>query len=178
MRKLALIPITLSVGSITLGIGVLSACGSGAASSSTPPAAVAPATSAAPAVPDTAAAARSAAKSFFALYSAGQWAAAWQYLTAADKAEAPLRVYQAVHAGCPSKSAGLAYAIKDTTMAGKTAVITYGLSGVAGALGSATMTEKWTPSGWTVNPDNMSVYSHGSASADLAAARAAGDCAS
>ena len=171
MRKLALIP-------VALGVAALAACSSGAPSSSAPPAATQAASSSAPAVPDTAAAAKSAAKSFFALYSAGQYGAAWQYLTAADKTEAPLSVYKAVHAGCPSKAAGLAYSIKDATMAGKTAVITYGLSGAAGALGSATMAETWTPSGWTVNPDNMSVYSHGSASADLAAAKAAGDCAS
>jgi hypothetical protein len=130
------------------------------------------------AVPDSAAAAKSAAASFLALYSAGQWAPAWQYLTAADKAKAPLNVYETVHAGCPSKAAGLAYAIKSATMAGKTAVITYSLSGAVGALGSATLAETWTPAGWTVAPDDMSVYSHGSASADLAAAKASGDCAS
>lgn len=168
MRKLALIPAALCV-------AALAACSSG----TTPSAAVAVTKSAgtARAVPDTASAAKSAAASFFALYSAGQWGAAWQYLARADKAEAPRSVYEAVHAGCPSKAAGLAYAIKGATMAGKTAVITYTLSGAAGVLGSATMAETWNRSGWKVHPD-MSLYGHGSVKADLAAARAAGDCAS
>jgi len=147
--------------------------GGNAASPSAPGTASAP--TGASAAPDTAAAAKSAAASFFALYSAGQWPSAWQYLTAADKAKAPLSVYDQVHLGCPSKSAELAYTIKGVTMAGQTAVITYSLSGVAGAIGSATMPATWTPAGWTVSPD-MSVYGHGSVKADIAYAKAAGDC--
>ncbi len=143
-----------------------------------PAAAAAGAASSAPAAPDTSAAAKSAAAQFFALYSAGQWGAAWQYLTAADKTEAPLSVYTAVHQGCPSEAAGLAYKIQQVNMAGKTAVVTYSLSGVASAIGSGTMAETWSPTGWKVTGNDMDVYSHGSASADLAAAKAAGDCAS
>ena len=136
------------------------------------------AASSAPATPDTSAAAKSAAAQFFALYSAAQWAPAWQYLTAADKREAPLKVYETVHNGCPSKAAGLAYKIQGVTMAGRTAVVTYTITGVASALGSATLAETWTASGWKVTGNDMGIYSHGSASADLAAAKAAGDCAS
>jgi hypothetical protein len=129
--------------------------------------------------PDTAAAAQSAAQRFFTFYSAGQWDDAWQYLTAAEKREAPESVYAAVHQGCPSAAAGLAYAIKNVTLAGQTAVITYTVSGATGALvGNATMPATWTPSGWGVEPSGMSIYTHGSVSADIAAAKAAGDCAS
>ena len=171
--------IALVIGIAIGGVGGYILHGSSLAAANTGSAtAGAAAASSAPKTPDTSAAAKSAAAQFFALYSAGQWAPAWQYLTAADKAEAPLSVYEAVHAGCPSKAAGLAYAIKGTTMAGRTAVVTYTLSGVAGALGSATMAETWTAAGWTVSPDDMGVYSHGSAAADVAAAKAAGDCAS
>jgi len=136
------------------------------------------AASSAPATPDTSAAAKSAGAQFFALYSVGQWGAAWQYLTAADKTEAPLSVYTAVHQGCPSEAAGLAYKIQQVNMAGKTAVVTYSLSGVASAIGSGTMAETWTPAGWKVTGNDMGVYSHGSAGADLAAAKAKGECAS
>jgi hypothetical protein len=136
------------------------------------------AASSAPATPDTSAAAKSAAAQFFALYSAGQWGAAWQYLTAADKTEAPLSVYTAMHQGCPSEAAGLAYKIQQVNMAGKTAVVTYSLSGVASAIGSGTMAETWTPAGWKVTDNDIGVYSHGSAGADLAAAKAKGECAS
>jgi hypothetical protein len=99
-------------------------------------------------------------------------------LTAADKTEAPLSVYTAVHQGCPSEAAGLAYKIQQVNMAGKTAVVTYSLSGVASATGSGTMAETWTPAGWEVTGNDMGIYSHGSAGADLAAAKAKGDCAS
>ena len=128
--------------------------------------------------PDTAAAAQSAAQQFFTFYSAGQWGDAWQYLTAADKRAAPEPVYAAVHRGCPSAAAGIAYSIKSVTLAGQTAVITYTISGATGTLlGNATMPATWTPSGWGVEPSGMSIYSHGSVSADIAAAKAAGDCA-
>ena len=71
----------------------------------------------------------------------------------------------------------MAYAIKGVTLAGQTAVVTYTVSGATGAiLGNATMPMTWTPSGWGVEPSGMSVYTHGSVSADLAAAKAAGDC--
>lgn len=136
------------------------------------------ASSAAAITPDTAAAAQSAAQQFFTFYSAGQWDDAWQYLTAAEKREAPESVYAAVHQRCPSAAAGMAYAIKSVTLAGQTAVITYTVSGATGAiLGNATMPVTWAPSGWGVEPSGMSVYTHGSVSADLAAAKAAGDCA-
>ena len=87
-------------------------------------------------------------------------------------------MYTAVHQGCPSEAAGLAYKIQQVNKAGKTAVVTYSLSGVASAIGSGTMAETWTASGWKVTGNDMGIYSHGSASADLAAAKAAGDCAS
>ena len=87
-------------------------------------------------------------------------------------------MYETVHDGCPSKAAGLAYKVQSVTMASKTAVITYTLAGVASSLGSATLVETWTSAGWKVTGNDMGVYSHGSASADLAAARAAGECAS
>jgi hypothetical protein len=169
--------IALVVGIVIGGVAGYVLHSSPAAANAGSATAGATATGSAPVAPDTSAAAKSAAAQFFALYSAGQWAPAWQYLTAADKAEAPLSVYTAVHQGCPSEAAGLAYAIKEVTMAGKTAVITYSLSGVAAAIGSGTMAETWTAAGWTVNPDDMSIYSHGSAAADIAAAKAKGSCA-
>ena len=104
--------------------------------------------SSAPATPDTSAAAKSTAAQFVrSLLGRPCGGAAWQYLTAADKTEAPLSVYTAVHQGCPSEAAGLAYKIQQVNMAGKTAVVTYSLSGVASATGSGTMAETWTPRG-------------------------------
>lgn len=160
-------------------IATASSCAAGTPSSS--PAAANATTAQAPpspSAPDTAAAAKAAAEQFFALYSAGQWAAAWKLLAPADRKQAPERVYEAVHQGCPSRAAGLAYNVQKITLAGSTAVVTYSISGAASALGSATMALAWTPAGWGVEPNEMGIYSHGSAAADIAAAKAAGECAS
>ena len=53
-------------------------------------------------------AAKSAAASFFALYSAGQWQAAWRRLVPADQKIAPEKLYVDFHDACPSEAAGLA----------------------------------------------------------------------
>lgn len=130
--------------------------------------------------PDTAAGVRAAAQQFYALYSASQWAAAWPYLTLAAQSAVPAATWTAVHDGCPSASAGMARVIKSVTVAGTTAVVA---ETVAGSLGNiATVSDAWTYSGgrWGFSPSSssMSIYTHGSVNADIAAAKAAGDCAS
>lgn len=159
--------------SAAAGLAVLAAgCSASSASS---PAAAAPA---AAAQPDTAAAASAAAQEFFALYSAGQWDAAWQYLTPADKKQVPESAYAALHGGCPSAETGMAYSISGVTLAGTTAVVTYTIPALAKAFGSATMPMTWTPAGWGVQLSGSSLaeYSHGNAAADIAAAKKAGEC--
>lgn len=143
-------------------------------------AATTPTAPAAPAPPDTAAAAKSAAASFFALYSAGQWQAAWQLLVPADQKIAPEKLYVEFHDACPSQAAGLAYQIESVTMAGKAAVVTYTIPVVEKELGSATITEDWSASGWRqeFTSGSASDYQHGSLKADVTAAKAAGECAS
>jgi len=118
-----------------------------------------------------------AAQQYFALYSAGQWDAAWQWLSAADKKIAPEKLYDAMHTQCLGATAGMAYDIKDVTMAGKTAVITYTIP-VLASLGSATTAMTWTRSGWKADmgASTEALYSHGSLKADEAAAKAAGYC--
>jgi hypothetical protein len=130
--------------------------------------------------PETEAGVRSAATRFYALYSAGQWAQAWQMLAPASQHAVPESRFVAVHQGCPSPSAGLARAIRSVTMAGSTAVVTEGLAGAASALGSATDTWDYADGRWGVALAQSSLkdYSHGSASADVAAMKAAGLCAS
>ena len=85
-----------------------------------------------------------------------------------------------MHTGCPSPSAGLARVIKSVTLAETTAVVA---ETVAGSLGNiATVSDAWTYSGgrWGFSPSasSMSIYTHGSVNADIAAAKVAGDCAS
>jgi hypothetical protein len=137
-------------------------------------------TTSAAAQPDTAAGVKAAAARFYALYSASQWSASYASLAPSVRAKVTAATWAAVHAGCPSPSAGMARVIKSVTMAGTTAVITETIAGVAGAIGTAS--DAWTYSGgrWGIelDADSMRDYSHGSAAADIAAAKTAGDCAS
>ena len=78
------------------GHGSPSSAGSPAASAST-----------AAAEPDTAAGVRAAAQQFYALYSAGQWGAAWAYLAPAARGAVTVATWSAVHDACPGPTAGL-----------------------------------------------------------------------
>jgi hypothetical protein len=171
-------------GAVVIGLGTaaVAACSPGS-SSSAAPVASAPSTSvsasSSPAQPDTKAAAKSTASDFFALYSADQWPQAWALLSPADRAKIPESTFVAQHKACPSAAAGMAYEIKGITMAGKTAVITYTIPAVEKLYGSATQAMSYSAgSGWRIDLDTeaMADYSHGSAKADVAAAKAAGDC--
>ena len=138
------------------------------------------ASSAAAAQPDTAAGVRAAAQQFYALYTAGQWGAAWADLAPAAQSAVPVATWTAVHDGCPSPSAGMARVIKSVTLAGTTAVVTETIAGSLGSIGAAS--DAWTYSGgrWGFSPSasSMSIYTHGSVNADIAAAKAAGECGS
>ena len=163
--------------------------GHGTAPRSGSPAAARSGTAAAPAKtaarsvaaqPDTSAGVRAAARQFYALYSAGQWRASWADLAPSVQRAVPAATWTAVHNGCPSPSEGMARVIKSVTFDGTTAVVT---ETVAGALGKlATLSDAWTYSGgrwgFELPASDMGVYKHGSVRADIAAAKAAGDCAS
>lgn len=130
--------------------------------------------------PETEAAVRSDATQFYALYAASQWAQAWAMLAPSAQKAVPESTYVGVHQGCPSASAGMARVIKSVTVAGSTAVVTETVAGALSSLGS--VTDAWAYSGdrWglALDPSSLKGYSHGSAAADVAAMKAAGDCAS
>jgi hypothetical protein len=84
----------------------------------------------------------------------------------------------AVHQGCPAQSAGLSHDVKDTTVPGNTAVVTVSLAGVAAGIGSESEAFAYSAGRWGLIPDDLSFYKHGSVRADIAAAKAAGYCAS
>jgi hypothetical protein len=172
--------IALVAGIVIGGAAGYALHGSTPAAAGTGNAAAAATTPTAPATPDTAAAAKSAAASFLAVYSAGQWQAAWQHLAPADQKIAPEKLYVDFHDACPSEAAGMAYKIESVTMAGKAAVVTYTIPVVEKVLGSATIAEDWTASGWRqeFTSGSASDYQHGGLKADVAAAKAAGECAS
>ncbi len=170
---------------LVMGLLAATAAVAGCSSSAPPlpsPAATAAAVTAstqAAAEPDTEAGVRAAATAFYALYSAGQWPQAWEMLAPASQQAMPEALYVAVHQGCPSASAGIARVIESVTMAGAAAVVAEGLSGAGAAIG--TVDDAWEYSagrwGFAEPPSVLADYSHGSAAADIAALKAAGDCA-
>jgi hypothetical protein len=174
------IPAAITLAATALALTACASASPSATTAASAPAAGAPATSAAAAQPQTETGVRAAAAQFYALYAAGQWSAAWAYLTPATKAAVPEATFTAVHQGCPSPSAGVARVIKSVTLAGSTAVVTETVSGAAGALGSVTDAWQYAGGRWGVELSSsaMAVYKHGSAAADIAAAKAAGDGAS
>jgi len=82
----------------------------------------------------------------------------------------------AVHDACPSAAAGLAFQIKNVTVTGSTAVVTYTLAGAASALGSATTALTYSQGNWWLVEPEPGIYEHGSVKADIAAAKAQGNC--
>lgn len=172
-------PLT-ALAAVALAALPLTACAAHLSSAPAPASAGADATVRAlePAVPDTASAARSAAVRYLSLYSAGQWQAAWPLLASQARRLAPESLWAAFHQECPPQSAGMAYDVEGVTMAGRNAVITYTIPVLKKVYGSAADAMEWTPEGWRVEFDSVAVaqYGHGSLKADVAAAKAAGDC--
>ena len=82
----------------------------------------------------------------------------------------------AVHDGCPSASAELAFQITNVTVTGSTAVVTYTLSGAASKLGSATQAFTYSQGQWWLVLSDPGAYRHGSVKDDVAALKAEGEC--
>lgn len=167
-------------------IAGISAC-SGSPAPTAPPAATTTASTAAssaatpsasPAQPETAAAAKAVAMQYLGLYSAGQFATSYPLLTSAARKAVPESVWVAVHQGCPSASSGVAYEVKNITLTGSTAVMTVTLAGAASSLASASEAFIYSGGKWGFSPSDLNLYEYGSVTADIAAAKAAGDCAS
>jgi len=122
--------------------------------------------------PTSAAAVRADAADYLSLASAGQFAITYQMLSASARQTITQRAWVAVHQACT----GTGYQIKHLAVAGKTATVTVGLTG--GHHGTLTETFVYAAGSWGVSPGDLSLYQHGSVSADAAAARAQGSCAS
>ena len=108
----------------------------------------------------------------FSLASAGQFAITYQMLSASARQTITQQAWVAVHQAC----AGTSYKIRHLAVAGKTATVTVGLAG--GHHGTLTETFVYAAGSWGVSPGDLSLYQHGSVSADAAAAKAQGNCAS
>jgi hypothetical protein len=123
------------------------------------------------------AAASAVARQYLGLYSAGQFAIAYGLLAPSAQRAVSQATWAAVHQGCPSQAAGLAYDVKDATLTGNTAVVTVTLAGAASSLASESESLTYSGGRWGFVPNDLSLYEHGSVKADLAAAKAGGYCA-
>ncbi len=120
----------------------------------------------------TLAAVRADAADYLSLASAGQFAITYQMLSAHARQAISQQAWVAVHQTC----AGTSYKIKHLAVAGKTATVTVGLAG--GHRGTLTETLVYVAGSWGVSPGDVRLYQHGSVAADVAAAKAGGNCAS
>jgi hypothetical protein len=128
----------------------------------------APSAPAGPREPRTRSGARAAAMHFYGLYQAGQFAAAWNLLEPTAQRHVPQKLWVQVHEACaPTGARAKAMAIKAVTIFGNAAIIT-----------QRTARDIFSYAGghWAYSPSDLSIYGHGSATADVAAAKAAGLC--
>lgn len=164
---------------LAAGLALAACSGTSSGSPAGPPA---PARSASPGPhastpvePDTVSAVRADADDYLTLYTAGQFAVIYQMLSAPARQAIGQQAWVAVHRGCLG---AVSYQIRHIAVAGKTAVVTVVLTGGAGKPESATETLVYADGHWGFSPPDLALYRHGSVSADVAAARAAGGCAS
>ena len=99
--------ITVVAASTLAGL-MLAACSTAKTAASSPATSAAAAPTSSPAQPVTKAAVRSAATSFFALYSAGQWAAAYALVAPPAQRVVSETTWARVHDRRPAAAAGLA----------------------------------------------------------------------
>ena len=138
-----------------------------------------PAAAASPAEAQTVAAAKSAAKTYFGLYGAGQYAAVYPMIAPKYRRHIKQAVWVGVHAACPSAAAGLSYKISDPIPAGSSTVIfTVSLAGVASSLGSEQVTMSYTGGRWYFDPTDVSIYHGHTLAQAVAAAKTDGFCSS
>ena len=132
----------------------------------------------APVEPDTAAAVRADADDYLTLYTAGQFAIIYQMLSAPARQAISEQAWVAVHRGCPGAAGGMSYRIRHVAVTGKTAMVAVALTAGAAKPENATETLVYAGGHWGFAPRDLGLYRHGSVPADVAAARAAGGCAS
>lgn len=176
VQAIGIVPAAVAAG---LALAACSAAGSG--SSAGPSGLASPASGAhasAPVEPATTAAVRADADDYLTLYAAGQFAIIYQMLSAPARQAITEPAWVAVHRGCPGTTAGMSYRIRHIAVNGRTALVTVALAGWAAKPQRATESLVYSGGRWGFSPRDLGLYRHGSVSADVAAAKAAGGCAS
>jgi hypothetical protein len=173
------LPTGLAAGLAAAGLACLAGCGGGApgapAAVSTPRPTIT-ASSVPAASPAMKAGARAAAARFYRLYEASQFAASWDLLAPAARRQVSRRAWVAVHRACPGSAGGRTRTIRSVTVFGNAAIVTE----TAGDTGSGTIEDvfNYVDGSWRYSPGDLGIYRHKSVTADVAAAKAAGLCAS
>jgi predicted small lipoprotein YifL len=171
-------PPALAGGLAAAGLVALAGCGSSgpaaapAASATTRPTAA----QTGPVVPNAQAGARAAAGRFDTLDQSGRFAASWGLLVPAVQVQIPVGTWVKVHDACRPGSAAGSRAITSITVFGNAAIVTEA-SAARPAGGHAEEVFSYADGRWGYSPNDLGIYRHGSPHADVAAARAAGVCA-
>lgn len=130
-----------------------------------------------PTSPKMQASARTAAEQFYGFYLSGEFASSWELLAPAAKRQIPRNTWVKIHSGCSPDNAGTSGTIKSVTVFGNAAIVSEVITGATSTPHTVEAVFNYANGRWGYSPSDMSVYQHGSVSADVAAARAAGYCA-
>jgi hypothetical protein len=164
----------LLVGLVAAG---LAGCGGASGSPAVPtPTITATASSVPPASAHMKASARAAAEQFYGLYAASQYATMWNLLASATKHQVSMKAWTGVHEACSTGGAGKSRVITAVTVFGNAAIVAETVAGAPP--GTAEDVFNYTDGHWRYSPQDPGIYRHKSVSADIAATKAAGLCAS
>jgi len=126
----------------------------------------------------TKAGARAAAARFDRLQVASQYAASWDLLTPTAKRLVPREVWASVHEGCHAARPAGHRVLGRVTVFGTVAIVAERIPGTRPRRGKGEDVFAYANGNWGYSPNDLSIYQHGSVAADIAAAKAAGLCAS
>lgn len=171
-------PKGLLAGVVAVGLVGLAGCSGGSSGPAAPPTPTitATASSVPSASPQMKTSARTAAERFYGLYAASQYAAFWDLLAPATKRQVSREAWIGVHEACSAGGAGKSRVIKSVTVFGNAAIVAEEVTGALPAVAEDVFT--YADGRWRYSPQNPSIYHHGSVTADIAAAKAAGLCTS
>lgn len=130
-----------------------------------------------PVSPKMQASARTAAAQFYSFYLSGQFAASWDLLASTARRQITRDIWVKVHSGCLQDTAGKSGVTKSVTVFGNAAIVTEAINGATSTQRTIEAVFNYAHGRWGYSPSDPGIYKHGSVSADIAAARAAGYCA-
>ena len=134
------------------------------------------ASSAPTASPRERAAAQATAVRFYGLYAAHKYTVLWNLLASAAKRQIPRRVWVGVHEACLRDTARTRVVLA-VTVFGDAAIVTETISGTTAKTKTAHDVFSYATGHWSYSPQDLSIYHHGSVTANVVAAKAAGFCA-